>query len=707
MSDKLHLDIETRSRCNLKTAGLYNYAAHESTQLLCAAYAFDDGPVHLWVPRKDIPLIVRKYVEVRLDLGATLWVCESVPRDLREHVVNSGLVCAHKADFERVVLNGVAGEQVGFPKIEIKQIRCTMIKARAHSLPGALGDVAPLLGAEPKDDTGRFDMLYLCKPRQNGTFAEIEDEPERYAHLYVYNATDVHAERGVDDLLPDLTPAEQRNYELDQVINDRGWAADLKMVADAQDIIGQYKIELAAKCKERTGLSPSQTGKLAEWVRTHGYSQLEDLKADTVLKAVKDPECPEECRDILRLFSTYNMKAVTKYAAIQKAVCSDSRLRGLFNFYGANTGRWSSNTVQLQNLFRPVIDDPNVAIEAFKARDLNWLRALYPSVDPMKVLASCIRGALVPKLGHDLVFPDFAGVEARFNAWVHGEEWKLKAFRDYDAGIGPNLYCVVYGRCFNVDPESKEGKEGKQIGKVLDLSMGYEGGVGAFVKMAANYKIDLKAMADQVWPTLPQDVIAEASEAYEYAVEQGRSYNLDRKVWVVCDSLKRLWRRTHPRIEKGWGYLKETAIYAVENPGRVFAIPNKKVMFKVEDRWLCMRLPSGRKLWYFQPAMKDGVVTYYGINTVTRKWGRTSSYGGKWDENLCQGGCRDLLVPAMHALENRGFPLVGSVHDEPIAEVPEREGAFEEACAIMCEQPEWSKGMPIAVDGHVGKRYRK
>lgn len=735
---KLTLDIETFSRVDLKKAGLYRYAEDESTDILCACYSFDDGPVHAWVPSADA-FFVPENVDGKFHFGP------DVPYDLRQAIEGGSIidltidkkqrvgfgmdVHAWNAMFERRVLAGPAGWRYNFPKLAIQQMRCSMHRARVHGLPGALENAAEVLGAAvQKRKTGQNAMRYLCKPRKDGSQSNASNEYERFVQLVAYCADDVRAERACDDLVPELTKEELRVYFMDQQINDRGWKVDVAAVENLIDIVRQYKERLVATCFEMTGYKPTQRAQIAAWIREHGVPDMPNMQADTIRKLLLT-DIPAEAKKLMKLYSTYNMKAVAKLPVMLRALCRDGRIHGMFLIYGAGTGRWSSIIVQLQNLLRPVIEDPDVAIEMMALRDLDWLRALYTEgpggKDPMKVVASCIRGMLIAEEGYELVFPDFSGVEARWNAWMFGEEWKLEAYRAYDADPvnNPNLYCVIFGQCFNVDPMSPRGKAGKQIGKVLDLSMGYEGGVGAFIKMAANYGINLTQMAEDTFPTLPRWVVEEATNAWQFAKKQGRTYDLAEKVWVTCDALKRLWRKAHPKIVAGWAKLKEAAILATENPGTVYKVAGGRIMFKVKGRWLYMRLPSGRRIAYYKPEVKtvkrkgmvgrngqpvfDKVFYYYGINTVTRQYGRTSTYGGKWCENETQAGCRDLLVGGMHALDAAGLPLIGSVHDEPIGEAKKGTWSMARCVPLMTNQPAVYAGLPLAIEGHVAPRYRK
>lgn len=712
---KITLDIETYSKSNLKREGMAKYAENESTDILCACWAVDDGPVHAWIPSGDQQfydeLHALNEIDGRVicgpDVPGTLRLSLMEP-DLEVHAWNNG--------FERLNLNGTAGQRYDFPKLEIKNMRCSMANARVHGLPGSLEDAANAVSAPVKKrKKGQAAMRYLCKPRANGTRPLLTEERERFLELVPYCADDVRAERAVDVLVPVMSAAEQNIWEMDQEFNDRGWLTDPEVCTNMNILVHKYKKELEQRCRDITGIKPSRAGPLAAWIREHGFPELENLQADTVRKALM-LDLSDEVKTVLKIYSTFNAKAVTKYDAFDRSACADGRIRHMFMFYGAGTGRWSAH--HIQNLARPSIDDPETAIEAAKEWDLDWIRLLYPGVDPMKVIGTCVRGALIAAPGKELVFPDFAGIESRYNAWMFGEEWKLEAYRAYDRGEGPSMYCVVYGRLFDVDPNSKEGKDGKQQGKVIDLANGFEGGVGAAAKMCATYRIELKDMAAALDRTLPRDIVEEAVEAWHYAVEQGRTYDLPEKIWVPLEGSKRLWRREHPQIVSGWRQLNEAAIAAVDNPGQVHQIKNGKVKFKIEDRWLIMRLPSGRRMWYFRPSVHrpkstpgrpnpKPVFRYWGVDTKTRQYGPTTMYGGSWCNNETQGGCRDLLVRAKLRMRARGRPLIGSIHDEPLLETRPGEMSDEEILEDMCSGQTWDKGLPLAVEIHRGKRYRK
>lgn len=768
MSKTCHIDLESFSEEDLKSSGVYRYAEHPSTEFYVLGYRFDaEKVVTLWMPFDGVPEVI--ITAVRARCLEKYWVLPNsvtgaggyykydirllrqtaVPRDLHDHIVKGrdvnpaapgGELRAHNAQFERVVLSGTAGKRVNFPRLTIEQFVCTAAKMAANGLPRALGDSADALGTHPKDETGRISMLQLAKPRKPtkadpSTRWTFQNAPEKYIEVLTYNVDDVLAECGVDDAVPDLTPYEQKVYQLDQLINQRGIRVDLPAIENVQALITEYKEFLAAACAKATGdellgvegFKPTQRDKIAEWVRANGYPQLMDMQAETVKEIIAGTVAPDHVKHVLRIYSTYNAKAVTKYNAIQDAVCADGRLRGMFLYHGANTGRWSSLIVQLQNLFRPVIDDPELAIEAFSSRSLEWIKALYDGVDSMKVFASCVRGMLIADDDKDLCFPDYAGIEARVNAWLFDEEWKLEAFRAYDAKTGPDLYKLAYSRAFQIPPEQVT-KQQRQVGKVMELALGYEGGCGAFVTMVDTYGVNLAELTQAVLPILPEDVKAEAQRMWDEMPQHRAGLPWDQ--FIACDSLKRLWRRTHPKIKQGWKDLKAAAEQAVQFAGKAYSIPNGKIAFKVLEyrgrRWLNMRLPSGRTLKYYNPRWipeesvkrKDewgneyteiipGELRYWGTDTHTRRWMEVSSYGGKWDENGDQGISACILRVAMFALEENGYPLIGSVHDEPITEPKKGYGSMEHVQQLICAPIKWAPGLPLAIDGHRGPRYRK
>src|SRR6202795_1988387 len=747
MSQKLHIDYEVFSEDDLTRSGVYRNAEHPSTEIISCSYAFDDGPVTLWIPYDVVPHeIMTKVVELRPE---TYIVKGSVcPKEIADHIKAGGEIRAHNAQYEHVQTNGVAGKKLGIPEIKIEQTVCTAAKMSANGLPRSLDMATKALGTPQKAEGGRIEMLQLTKPRKP-TKADpsarwtFENAPEKWVAMFVYSIDDTPAERGIDNAVPDLIPSEREIYHLDQRINQRGVAVDLEAVRSILDVVEQYKTFLADECRRLTadflgdGLNPTQREKISDWVRANGWPHLADMQAETVKALCKREEVPECVKQVLRIYSTYNAKAVSKLQAILDAVCADGRLRGMFLFLGAGTGRWSSLIVQLQNLMRPLIDDPDLALEAFATRSLDFVRMMSPDIDVMKVAGSCIRALLVAAAGKTLLFSDFVGVETRINAWFWDDFDDLKMFLAQDAGTGPDSYkvsvCELLGLDIDkVDWKSQEGKKLRQIGKVFRLAFGYMGGVNAALTMVDTYGVDLQQLTDALLPVLPEEALSHGEWMWLNYRKEGVTHDQS----VAIDGAKYLLRERHPRIATGWKDLKDAAGLACEFPGKAFMAA--RIAFKVLEykgrSWLHMRLPSGRDLKYYSPrwiepkAIKrpkkldngyggftwveeevtiPGEFRYWGVDSKTHQWTETTSHGGQLDADADQGFASDLLRRGMLNLEGGGYSLVGTVHDETVCEIGEEFGSIAEAERHMLNQGAHTAGLPLAVETKRQRGYWK
>lgn len=325
----------------------------------------------------------------------------------------------------------------------------------------------------------------------------------------------------------------------------------------------------------------------------------------------------------------------------------------------------------------------------------------------MQLCSSAIRGCIQAPEGKKLVITDLSNIEGRGLAWLAGEEWKNQAFRDFDNGTGHDLYKLAYSKSFNVPPESVD-KEQRQVGKVQELALGYEGGVGAFLTFAAAYGLDLDLMAEQAIDGIDSGVMNEAIRAYEWHKKERRStFGLKRDTWLVCDSFKRSWRYAHPNISAWWTELKNTAIKALLNPGNSYLC--RKVVLMKKGNWLLIKLPSGRFLCY--PAARveqDGRISYMGICQYSRKWKRLYTYGGKLAENITQAFSRDVLAYNMPKIEAEDYEIILSVHDEVITETPDSpEFNHEHLSKLLAANPQWASDLPLAAAGFESYRYRK
>lgn len=360
----------------------------------------------------------------------------------------------------------------------------------------------------------------------------------------------------------------------------------------------------------------------------------------------------------------------------------------------------------------------------------------------MELTSSAIRGCIVAPPDKKLVVADLSNIEGRVLARLAGEQWKLAAFRAFDAlkgadgqwiygpeqtravlegrtlelardekgkpiRKGHDLYKLAYAKSFSVEPDDVDDDQ-RQVGKVQELALGYEGGVGAFLTFAAAYGIDLEAMGEQAIDTLPADILAEARGALDWTKKQGRpTFGLSDRTWIVCESFKRSWRYAHPAIASLWRELADTVRRAIGARGVTFDVRGLKI--RRDGNWLRIRLPSGRYLCYPSPQVADdGQISYMGINQYSRKWSRLKTYGGKLAENITQAAARDVMASSMPNIEAAGYEIVLTVHDEIITEAPDS-GEFnpQHLAALMASNPEWAQGLPLAAAGFEAYRYRK
>lgn len=324
----------------------------------------------------------------------------------------------------------------------------------------------------------------------------------------------------------------------------------------------------------------------------------------------------------------------------------------------------------------------------------------------MDLCTDALRGLIVAPPGRKLVVSDLQGIEGRVLPWLAGEDWKLEAIREFDAGFGPDMYRLAYARPFGVDPNSISSFE-RQMGKGMELSMGYGGGVGAFVSVSANYKLDLDEMTAAAWDKMPREVMGQAGGMWEWAVKKNKTLGLRREVYMVCDALKQMWRNAHPATVDLWAAYENAYRQATLNPGKVFRAG--RCAFARTGNWLRVRLPSGRELCYASPRVSDkGELSYMGMNQYSRKWQRLKTYGGKLTENIDQAVARDIMDSAMGPAEEAGYDILLTVHDELITETPDSPDFTHEALSeILATNPPWADGLPLAAGGFESYRYRK
>ncbi len=696
----LWLDLETFSECDLKSAGTHRYAEHESTQIIVAQWAIDDGEPVVW-DCAAFDFMARQH-----EMPAMLRVCLEDP---------TVTVVAHNSHFDRTLLRHCWGIDV-----PIERWRDTMVKALAHGLPGSLDKVGQIMGVEDdkaKDKRGRELIQLFCKPRPKNSKlrrATRETHPTEWAEFLDYSRQDIVAMREIDRKLPSWNyrdgHPELALWHLDQKINDRGFAIDMELVDSAIEAIAGEQTRLKGETLDATDgdlANVSQRDKLLAYILSEYEVTLPDMKADTLRRRMEDPELPEGARLLISLRLESSKGSTAKYRALRNAVSADNRLRNALQFAGAmRTARWAGRIFQPQNLPRPSRGFKAEA-QAIGVESLKLGCATITHSNVMQLAADCLRGCIVAPPGRKLVVSDLSNIEGRMLVWLAGEKWKLKAFAEFDAGTGADMYIRAYARAFGIEP-SQVADEQRQIGKVMELALGYEGGVAAFLTFAAVYNMDLDDLAAAVWDAAAGQQIADAQGVHRWAVKNKRTLGLPEHIYVACEVLKKSWREAHPEVVQLWADAKTAVTKAILNPGEIFNI-GSHLRARRDGKWLRIRLPSGRYLCYVDPRVDDkGQISYFGVNQYTRQWGRIKTYGGKLIENATQAAARDVMAANMPRIEAAGYEIITSIHDELPTETPDTD-EYNQATlsSLLSTNPTWAPDIPLAAKGFEAYRYIK
>lgn len=654
----LSIDIETKSSVDIGKAGAYKYAQSPDFGILLFAYSLDDSPVRV------------------VDLACG----EKIPETIRLALMDPAVTKhAYNAAFEWYCLNR-AGYQT-----PLEQWKCTM----AHGLYcgytaglDATGKAIGLPQEKQKLATGKALIKYFCTPckptKANGgrTWNLPEHAPEKWELFKEYCGQDVVTEKAILrrlEMFP-MPEEEERLWQMDVRMNAYGVRVDTSLIGGALSIHERSTEELIRKAASITGLSnPNSTAQLLGWLRGQG-TELPDLRKETVSETLDNPEnLPEEVKTVLEIRQQLGKTSIKKYEAMKAACCMDERVRGLTQYYGANrTGRWAGRMVQMQNLPRNYLKTLDYARKLVKAGNYEGVKALYGNVPD--TLSQLIRTAFIPSEGHKFVVADFSAIEARVIAWLAGEQWVNEVFathgKIYEA-TASQMFGVPVEKIVKGNPEYSL----RQKGKVATLALGYQGGVNSLISMGA---LGMGLTEEE----LPEIV--------------------DR------------WRQANPRIVDLWYQVGNAALAVMESAqpqavhGLVFALEGDLLY---GQSFLTVRLPSGRKLFYPKPFLKENqfgrpAVHYYTVGQQTRKWEVASTYGGKMVENIVQAIARDCLAETLKRIDARGLQVVFHVHDEVIIDAP-METTVEEICGLMAEPIPWAPGLILRGAGFESSYYMK
>lgn len=682
----LYADLETFSETPIN-CGTHRYA--EKAEVMLFAYALDDQPVKVWDLTTGQPMPPDLRAALNDPTVMTVW-----------H--NGGM-------FDAVVLRHALN--IDLPP---ERIHDTMVQALAHGLPGSLSDLCDILGVtsdKAKDKAGRQLILLFCKPRPKNSKirrATRSTHPEEWKRFVSYAGSDISAMREIYRKIPrwNFTPEERALWCLDQRINCRGVCIDTDLAQSAIAAVEQEQQRLAECTQAMTDnevQAATQRDAMLRHIAAAFGIELPDMQAATLERRIADPDTPPALRELLAVRLQSCTTSVSKYKKLISCVSSDGRLRGTLQFCGASrTGRWAGRLFQPQNLPRsslaqPVIDS---GIEALKAGCADLV-----CDDIMQLTSSALRASIIAPPGKKLVISDLSNIEGRMLAWLAGEHWKIAAFRDYDEGHGPDLYKLAYARAFHISSDDVT-KDQRQIGKVMELGLGYGGGVAAFVTFAAAYALDLDALAVAALPGIPPGIRQEAKRWYDESVKQKKTYGLSEPVFIVCDSLKRMWRNAHPETVGFWYELADDVKRAINHPG--VTVICRKLKIRRDGGWLRIVLPSGRAVCYPGIRLVNDEISYMGINPYSRKWQRLRTYGGRLVENVCQAAARDVLAGNMPLIEDAGYSIVLTVHDEVLTEAPDTDDFNDtELSALLSTNPEWAPDIPLNAGGFGAYHYRK
>lgn len=655
----LSIDIETYSDVDLTKAGLYRYCDTPAFEILLFAYSVDFGPVKI------------------IDFTAG----ENLPADIFNALSDEKVQKhAYNAAFEITCLN-----RAGF-NTPPEQWRCTMLHGMYLGYPAGLAKLGEALGLpddKKKMGVGKALIRYFCVPckpaKSNGNRTRNlpKHEPEKWQLFKTYCCQDVVTEmEDLKRLLAFPVPQEvQDDWVIDYQINSRGIAVDNDLVKGALAIDAEYKNELTVKAIAITGLSnPNSRSQLLSWLNENTSLDLPDLTKATVTANLNvDDKTAAEILDIRRELSK---SSVSKYKAMETAMCGDKRVRGLLQYYGASrTGRWAGRLVQVQNLPRNYIENLDTARELVKCHNRQGLNLLYGDV--ADTLSQLIRTAFIAPEGNTLCVADFSAIEARVLSWLAGEQWRMEVFASHG-----KIYEAAASMMFGVPIEkiSKGNPEYslRQKGKVAELALGYQGGANALISMGA---LKMGLTEDE----LP-------------------------------DIVQR-WRQANKRICDFW-YAVDQAALSVLKTAQPAGVGHNIILAREFNAvygldFLTVQLPSGRKLFYPAPFLAEnqfGRAAIHYKTQIANKWCCTSTYGGKLVENITQAVARDCLAIALRRLVAAGYKPLMHIHDEVVCEVPLtslHDDEVERMSQIMCQPIDWASGLLLNAAGFQNKYYMK
>ena len=652
----LWLDFETRSKCDLPSRGVYNYAQDLSTQVLCMSYAFDDDEVVTWVPGQPFPAAVADH---------------------------TGQIRAHNAAFERLIFWFVLCPDHKIPEPKLAQFYCTAAQARANCAPGSLEDVGRFAGASMKKDHRGSQLIRLLSiPQADGFFRQDQTLMEEMVR---YCEQDVRAMRAISKGMRDLSADELADYHVNERVNDRGVRVDVALCNAAIRYATAELDEIQQIVREVTdgAITSVRSPKMRQWVLDRvgpqalelmtvfkdgeaKYSIDKSVRGNLLILAGENPdEVPPDVAEVIQCADDLWASSVAKFQrAANLADRDDERVRGAFVFAGGSaTGRASSFGLQVHNFPRKCAKEPQLV------RDTMVLGGeIVPQYGKRvtDVLKQMLRPALLAEPGNALVVADWSSIEARVNPWLSGRgDAKLDLFRS-----GEDVYKVNASATFHVPVAEVTGDQ-RQVGKVQELACGFAGGVGAFAAMGRIYGL-----------LLPEPEARRMVDG---------------------------WRRANPWAMPFWDSLERCYTAAMRHKGKEFTAGRITYLFDGVHLWYA--LPSGRILCYPYAKLEEDGVTYakaaWKPAADAKEWPRARLWRGLACENVTQATANDILRYALRSLDAEGFEPVLHVHDEIVLETADPVAAEEAMQRAMCTPPAWAVGLPLGIETTTMTRYGK
>lgn len=738
---KAHLDFETRSVVPFgKSAGpkgvnAQQYARHPTTEIRHACFAFNDEPVQHW----------------------HAWRGDPCPQELLDAVADGWTVCAHNAGFEQAIWENIMVPMFGAPPLQMEQMDCTAARAAIMALPRSLEGVGEALKLDvQKDDEGHKVMMKVSKPRapKKATKKNAGEDPNGiYWHedealmlrQAVYCERDVEVERHLDKILKPMSGLQRRQWLRVHRANMRGVLIDVEFARKAVDVMGVIAQGYDRRFAEITGgnvKSASDLISMKAWLGERGIDA-EVMDKTAVIHLLEQHAEDTTACELLQLRQEAGKSSVAKFHRFITLSGEDRRMLENFLFHAANTGRLGGRGAQLQNLpsrgglkwhqaERCIQIILSCSDPAWAATQIELLYGEVPTA-----LASCLRGCIMAPPGFKIFVADFSNIEGRVGAWLAGEEWKLKAFRAYDTPLldahgnrtpckddgfkrlGADLYKITAGQILGISPWDVNKIERNVLGKVSDLSLLFGGGVGAYVSMGKNYNVDMADYWDIIQSSIDDQFIEKARWAYnKFGKAQAAKDGMTEAAWLASETVKVAWRDRHPKIIKAWAECEAQTLRALTNPGKWFPVFGGKCAIGAQKiagmMFLVYKLPSGRRLYradaHLASTKKFGrtasEIRFWGVDSTTKKWKRMSTYGGDTFQSYVQATAYDMMDNGWENVEEDGFAVNLSVHDELGAEAPPFR-TLDEFITGMNRQREWADGCPVSAAGYIADRYRK